>query len=68
MGPSPKATSEDKTKAPVTLPATVKTATFLPHAMARAIVNNTLGPGAKIIIIAAMMYSIKRDGITILEF
>jgi hypothetical protein len=36
--------------------------------MARAITNKTLGPGAKIMIIAAMMYSIKRDGITISEF
>jgi hypothetical protein len=32
--------------------------------MARAITNKTLGPGAKIIIIAATMYSAKREGIT----
>jgi hypothetical protein len=30
--------------------------------------KSTLGPGAKIIIIAAMMYSIKRDGIITSEF
>jgi hypothetical protein len=68
MGPKPKATSEDRKNAPVTFPATVKTATFLPQAMALAITNKTLGPGARIIIIAAMMYSIRRDGITISEF
>jgi hypothetical protein len=40
-------------------------ATLLPQAMARAITNKTLGPGAKIMIIAAIMYSNNRDGITI---
>ena len=33
--------------------------------MARAITNKTLGPGAKIIIIAATMYSANREGMTI---
>ncbi|CAB5002384.1 unannotated protein [freshwater metagenome] len=51
-------------KKPVTFPATVSTAIFRPHAMARAITNNTLGPGAKIITNAAMTYSPKREGIT----
>jgi hypothetical protein len=49
----------------VTFPATVKTAVFLPQAIARAITNKTLGPGAKMITIAATMYSGSRDGMTI---
>ena len=65
IGPRPRATKTDKTKEPETLPATVKTATLRPQAMARAITNKTLGPGAKIIIIAATMYSANREGITI---
>ena len=68
IGPKPNATNEDRTKAPDTFPATVTTATFLPHAIARAIIKSTLGPGAKIIIIAAMMYSIKREGIITCKF
>ena len=52
------------TKKPVTFPATVRTATFRPHAMARAITNHTLGPGATIMTNAAMTYSPKREGIT----
>jgi hypothetical protein len=65
IGPRPRATKTDKTKEPETLPATVKIATVRPQAMARAITNKTLGPGAKIIIIAATMYSANREGITI---
>jgi hypothetical protein len=42
------------------------TAVFLPQAMARAITNKTLGPGAKIITIAATMYSGNRDGMIML--
>jgi hypothetical protein len=64
IGPSPNATSEERTNAPVTFPRTVKTAIRRPHAMALAIIKRTLGPGAKIMIIAATMYSIRRDGIT----
>jgi hypothetical protein len=63
MGPSPKATSEESTKAPRTLPTTVTTATFRPHAIARAIMKSTLGPGTKIIIMAATMYSVNLEGI-----
>jgi len=44
-------------KAPVTFPATVATAVVRPQAIARAIMNRTLGPGAKIITIAATRYS-----------
>jgi hypothetical protein len=65
MGPKPKATSDESANAPVTFPATVNTATFLPQAIARAMTNKTLGPGAKIITIAAMMYSTNRLGMTI---
>jgi hypothetical protein len=45
-------------------PATVNTAIFRPHAIARAKVNKTLGPGANMMTIAATRYSVSRDGIT----
>ena len=64
MGPSPKATSEDKTNEPETFPATVNTATLRPQEMARAMTNRTLGPGARMMMIAATMYSGRRVGIT----
>jgi hypothetical protein len=41
----------------VTLPATDAIAVALPQAIALAIMKSTLGPGAKIMIIAAMRYS-----------
>ena len=47
---------------PVTFPATVRTAVFRPQAMARAITKSTLGPGAKMMTMAATMYSASRVG------
>jgi hypothetical protein len=46
----------------VTFPATDAIAVALPQAIALAIMKSTLGPGAKIIIIAAMRYSGYRAG------
>jgi hypothetical protein len=46
----------------VTFPATDAIAVALPQAMALAIMKSTLGPGAKMIIIAAMRYSGYRAG------
>jgi len=39
----------DKVNAPVTFPAAVATAVARPHAIARAIMKRTLGPGARMI-------------------
>ena len=64
MGPKPSATRVERTREPETFPATVRTETFRPHAIARAITKRTLGPGAKMMIIAATMYSGRRVGIT----
>ena len=65
IGPSPKQTKTDIVYMPKTLPRTVRRAVARPHAMARAIVKRTLGPGARMIKKAAMEYSHKREGITI---
>ena len=62
MGPRPTATVDESAKAPETFPNVVITAIFRPHAIARAMMKRTEGPGAKIITIAAMRYSGTRDG------
>ena len=46
------------------MPATVATAVALPQAIARAMTKSTDGPGAKIIMIAAMQYSQILEGMT----
>ena len=48
---------------PSALPTTVATATARPQEMALAMVNRTLGPGAKIMSVAAIRYSQSREGI-----
>jgi hypothetical protein len=62
IGPKPKATIKDNVKAPETFPATVATAVARPQAIALAIMKSTLGPGARIITIAATKYSGYRAG------
>ena len=63
MGPSPKATSVDKTNEPETFPATVNTATLRPHEIARAMVKSTEGPGAMMIAMATITNSPILEGI-----
>jgi len=50
---------------PKTFPRTVRRAVVRPHAIARAIVKRTLGPGARMIKKAAIEYSQSLEGITI---
>jgi hypothetical protein len=57
IGPKPNATASERVNAPVTFPATDAIAVALPQAIALAIMKRTLGPGAKIMIIAAIRYS-----------
>ena len=65
MGPMPTATSNDIAKKPEALPSTVNTATFLPHAIARAMVKSTEGPGAAMMAMETRMYSPILDGMGI---
>lgn len=53
----PIATSSDMAKNPDALPSTVRTATFRPQAIARAIVKSTEGPGATMMASATNTYS-----------
>ena len=58
------ATATDTKNMPLALPKTVAIAAALPQAIARAIVNSTDGPGARMIKNEAIRYSQSREGIT----
>ena len=63
IGPTPTATSAAMAKNPEALPTTVKTATFRPHEIARAMVKSTEGPGAMMIAMATITNSPILEGI-----
>ena len=58
----------DKMNEPIIPPITVNTAALRPHAIARAIMKRTVGPGAKIMMMEVTTNSQMREGMGIWEF